>query len=278
MPELINPLILHHFLNFIFFPNTNIWKIEKTKKILLILFFFNKMAPKTLDGSAFSFTTTRGHTTHISILWVFVLFSFLTVSVVLLGGYQEGLVERKFTNAKVTDKMDVTQALQVNKAGNPGFYTGMATAAPAAAPAVALASNTAYMINYQGNEGANTVLTLPEATVGNKVVVGLRNDIAAATNFLAIQCGTGDAFETGSLVPTAGAGGVAAPISFDTSDEGETTLTYTPGIDNNSTLLTLGSEFYFYCTNKGRWHVHVSAATGPSDVNLNASTGTLLFS
>ena len=102
------------------------------------------MSSETSDGSAFSFTTERGHTTHISILWVFVLFTFLTVAVVLLGGYQEGLAERKFTNAKVTDKMDVTQALQVNKAGNPGFYTGMAAAAPAAGP-VSLASNTAHM-------------------------------------------------------------------------------------------------------------------------------------
>ena len=70
------------------------------------------MAPKTLDGSAFSFTTTRGHTTHISILWVFVLFCFLTVAVVSLGGFQEGLVERQFPETKVHGDLDVTGKIQ----------------------------------------------------------------------------------------------------------------------------------------------------------------------
>tara|TARA_R110002126_G_scaffold102962_1_gene235350 strand:- start:1 stop:732 length:732 start_codon:yes stop_codon:yes gene_type:complete len=82
--------------------------MEKIKKTKLILFFFNKMAPKTLDGSAFSFTTTRGHTTHISILWVFVLFAFLVVAVVSLGGLQKGLVERQFPDTKVHGNLEVT--------------------------------------------------------------------------------------------------------------------------------------------------------------------------
>ena len=81
--------------------------MEKIKKTKLILFFFNKMAPKTLDGSAFSFTTTRGHTTHISILWVFVLFAFLVVAVVSLGGLQKGLVERQFPDTKVHGNLEV---------------------------------------------------------------------------------------------------------------------------------------------------------------------------
>ena len=80
--------------------------MEKIKKTKLILFFFNKMAPKTLDGSAFSFTTTRGHTTHISILWVFVLFTFLAVAVVSLGGFQQGLVERQFPDTKVHGNLE----------------------------------------------------------------------------------------------------------------------------------------------------------------------------
>ena len=65
------------------------------------------MAPNTLDGSAFSFTSLKGHTTHISILWVFVLFCFITVAVVSLGGQQKGLVERQFPDTKVHGDLDV---------------------------------------------------------------------------------------------------------------------------------------------------------------------------
>ena len=83
----------------------------ENKKTKLILFFFNKMAPKTLDGSAFSFTSLKGHTTHISILWVFVLFTFIAVAVVSLGGLQEGLVERQFPDTKVNGDLDVTEGI-----------------------------------------------------------------------------------------------------------------------------------------------------------------------
>ncbi len=70
------------------------------------------MAPKTLDGSAFSFTSLKGHTTHISILWVFVLFTFFAVAVVSLGGQQKGLVERQFPDTKVNGDLDVTGKIQ----------------------------------------------------------------------------------------------------------------------------------------------------------------------
>ena len=227
------------------------------------------MAPtKTLDGSAFSFTTTRGHTTHISILWVFVLFSFLTVAVVLLGGYQEGLVERKLPDTLVTDKMEVTQALQVNQAGNPGFFTGMQVR-KTTATTVDLSSDTAHMIDYDGNEGVNTELTLPEATTGNKVVIGLAQKNAAATRNLVINCGAGDAFETNSLVPST----ATNQVIFNSSLENQDTLTYTPGALAN-TLINIGSQFYFYCTNKGRWHVYVYALTSETEGNA----GTLEFS
>ena len=65
------------------------------------------MPPNTIDGSAFSFTSLKGHTTHISILWVFVLFCFITVAVVSLGGQQKGLVERQFPDTKVHGDLDV---------------------------------------------------------------------------------------------------------------------------------------------------------------------------
>jgi len=70
------------------------------------------MAPNTLDGSAFSFTSLKGHTTHISILWVFVLFTFFAVAVVSLGGQQKGLVERQFPDTKVNGDLDVTGKIQ----------------------------------------------------------------------------------------------------------------------------------------------------------------------
>lgn len=67
----------------------------------------------------FSFTTTAGHTTHISILWVFVLFSFLCVAIVLLGGQQKGLAEREMTdgqfhgNLKVDGRLDANHDIRV---------------------------------------------------------------------------------------------------------------------------------------------------------------------
>ena len=134
------------------------------------------MAPtKTLDGSAFSFTTTRGHTTHISILWVFVLFTFLTVAVVLLGGYQEGLVERKFTNAKVTDRLEVTKGLEA--AGpNPGFYTGMTT--EVLTGTATLENNIVYTHDITGP----VTFTLPEAKIGNRVVYVISSAPGNATS------------------------------------------------------------------------------------------------
>ena len=66
--------------------------------------------PSTMrdTGSAFSFSTTKGHTTHISILWVFVLFCFLTVSIVLLAGYQSDLMKRELPETKIFGDLEVT--------------------------------------------------------------------------------------------------------------------------------------------------------------------------
>ena len=70
------------------------------------------------SGSVFSFSTTRGHTTHISLLWVFVLFSFLCVAVVLLAGYQDGLKVREFGDVDVNGKLTVDGEQDLN-----GFRT-----------------------------------------------------------------------------------------------------------------------------------------------------------
>ena len=85
------------------------------------------MVTKTLDGSAFSFTSLKGHTTHISILWVFVLFCFLAVAVVLLAGYQEGLMKREFPDTKVNGNLEVTKVLDYAKGGAVTQATDKAT-------------------------------------------------------------------------------------------------------------------------------------------------------
>jgi hypothetical protein len=96
-------------------------------------------------GSAFSFTTTRGHTTHISILWVFVLFCFLTVAVVLLGGYQEGLMKREFPETKVNGDLEVTGSLDYAKGGAVTQATSKATAVTLNQPSGQITMNNAAL-------------------------------------------------------------------------------------------------------------------------------------
>lgn len=57
------------------------------------------------DFTNFSTNDSRGY--HVFLLLI-VLFSFLTVCVVLLGGYQEGLEKRKFPDTKVHGSLEVT--------------------------------------------------------------------------------------------------------------------------------------------------------------------------
>jgi len=126
------------------------------------------MASKGLDGSAFSFSTTRGHTTHISILWVFVLFTFFAVVLVSLAGFQEGLKERQFPDAKVNGDLDVTGVLK-----NDGYRFGYLTS-PTQAVSGTLATNTDFVIGVQP---ANTILTEILVTPSsNFVTAGNAND------------------------------------------------------------------------------------------------------
>ena len=143
--------------------------MEKIKKTKLILFFFNKMAPKTLDGSAFSFTTTRGHTTHISILWVFVLFTFLAVAVVSLGGFQQGLVERQFPDTKVHGNLEAEGILSKT-----GLVSQTDLTVESRFSSFTAENNRYYLI---GTGFGNIGVTLPTPVPGNTIRFLLSGDI-----------------------------------------------------------------------------------------------------
>ena len=133
------------------------------------------MAPKTLDGSAFSFKTTRGHTTHISILWVFVLFTFLAVGVVSLGGQQKGLVERQFPDTKVNGDLDVTNGI-LSKTGLVGPNDLQTTPRSEAFTAV---NNNFHLLT---GGVATYVVTLPTPEQGNTIKFLLTEDIPTGQN------------------------------------------------------------------------------------------------
>ena len=118
------------------------------------------MAPNTLDGSAFSFTSLKGHTTHISILWVFVLFTFLAVAVVSLGGLQEGLVERQFPDTKVNGDLDVTEGI-LSK-------TGLVSTNDLPV-SDNTASFTAENNRFYRISGGGCTITLPTPEIGNTI-------------------------------------------------------------------------------------------------------------
>lgn len=109
-------------------------------------------------SSYFSFTTTKGHTTHISILWVLVLFSVLCVAVVLLAGYQDGLITRKFGSVDVNGDLMVTTDLQVRGQIKGPVYK---LAEKVTADNVITASEAGTVFSI---DDANNNTTLPNAT------------------------------------------------------------------------------------------------------------------
>lgn len=126
------------------------------------------MASSTLDGSAFSFTTTKGHTTHISILWVLVLFSVLCVAIVLLAGYQEGLQTRKFGDVDVDGNLKVTGGITTEGSVNLESNTTL--------------SKSSHAGRLLRTNDADGVFTLPSIT---------SSDIGAEYNFVIETAATG---------------------------------------------------------------------------------------
>ena len=218
------------------------------------------MAPtKTLDGSAFSFTTTRGHTTHISILWVFVLFTFLTVAVVLLGGYQEGLVERKLPDTKVSDKLEVRKGFQVKGAGAPGFLTGMSIDTITDNNAALLKD---VLYSFLGSIEGDYTFTLPPAKSGSRTAFTMFQAVNFDNTTLAFTCSGDDEYQEGCVIQSGGAvegGGPSVPV-YSRSIKGDKILTYDKPFNGaeGQAMVDTGSLFYFYCAVDGFWQVFIS--------------------
>ena len=156
------------------------------------------MAPKTLDGSAFSFTTTRGHTTHISILWVFVLFTFLAVAVVSLGGFQEGLVERQFPDTKVHGDLDVLGGV-TSKSSLVGFTGEVDTAART--DSFTAQYGRIHLLGDSGALATTKIITLPAPREGEVIKFIVTTNQAATNNFgFTIGTAANPAWATGSMI------------------------------------------------------------------------------
>ena len=132
------------------------------------------------SGSVFSFTTTRGHTTHISLLWLFVLFSFLCVAVVLLAGYQDGLKVREFGDVDVNGKLTVDGEQDFN-----GFRTKTYTQTYTRTAARSNADDSLGPIATGFSTGhyvTQTSLSVTEATAADldAITIELANEAGAA--------------------------------------------------------------------------------------------------
>ena len=156
------------------------------------------MAPKTLDGSAFSFTTTRGHTTHISILWVFVLFVFLAVAVVSLGGQQKGLVERQFPDTKVHGDLDVLGGV-TSKSSLVGFTGEVDTNGRTAG--FTAQYGRIHLLGNSGGLATVNVIVLPAPREGEVIkFITVADQTVVANNGFRIGNGDNPAWATGSII------------------------------------------------------------------------------
>ena len=250
------------------------------------------MVMKSMEsGSAFSFTTTRGHTTHISLLWLFVLFSFLCVAIVLLAGQQDGLKTRDFPDTKVNGDLEVTgttsvegdvtfdgdltttgaivttsslgsSSLTVTNGATVGTnltVTGRSLARAFRAGLTVSTVTTATTLTYAADTitvndftgAAVQAVTLPAATVGTKVIHYQDADTGGGTTALTFTCATGDAYRTGSVLLGTVVGG---GNTLATSAADDTIITYTPA-DALTNFVTKGSQFIFWCVSDGTWDV-----------------------
>tara|TARA_R110001632_G_scaffold55086_2_gene134840 strand:- start:755 stop:1426 length:672 start_codon:yes stop_codon:yes gene_type:complete len=220
------------------------------------------MAPKTLDGSAFSFTTTRGHTTHISILWVFVLFATLTVAVAVLGGEQRGLVERQFPDTKVNGDLVVTGGLSSKL----GLIAPTNIIESTEAADFTAEYDTYHLLNPQG---AGFTVTLPAPRVGSSIRFLTTTD--ATNNVAGDMVFTGGvAFATGSLLTVCTLAG-ASPLGIIAPD-GSATLTLDSG--GNDGGGGRGSTVELVGVNEGgtaRWLVNAFAKQKGTGTDVNPS-------
>ena len=144
-------------------------------------------------------------------------------------------------------------------------FQGMTHAAVAAGAGVALPGNQVSTVNFTG--AAACSMTLPSAIAGTKCAYVQSVDTTGGTNTLTFDALGTDAWYTGSLIETRAAGAV----SYDTSTAGEGSLVFTAA-NAATNFITIGSVFYFSCTENGLWHVGLDSGKDPLAV-----TGTLAW-
>jgi len=204
------------------------------------------MVTKTLDGSAFSFTSLKGHTTHISILWVFVLFCFLAVAVVLLAGYQEGLMTRRFGSVDVNGNLKVTGNVR-NVA-----YTYESLTANATTLVEGVAYKSAVI------QPGDLTLPSPDGIVGGKIqlvvdVVGTTSDYAITTPAGVFYDAAGEIF----------LGQTTASLLYASAAHPDGTANNTLTMANGNGAWGIGTVFTFTATDSTHWRVdgHIIPST-----------------
>ena len=199
------------------------------------------------NDSLFSFTTTRGHTTHISLLWVFVLFSFLCVAVVLLAGYQKGLQKREFPDTKVNGDLEVT-----------GDFKGVGQQYFRLVDPVALTATADTATNLSTiTQPANTLLTsLHLFNTGGDITTG-----GTAGDDLNIAIGTAQ-----------GGGQILAATAL--MDDGGAAVTWQ---DTSSVRLDLENGMLANAFANGSSGITTTAAIEPVDSLLYTSTERTIF-
>ena len=158
------------------------------------------MASTTLDGSAFSFSTTRGHTTHISILWVLVLFSVICVAVVLLAGYQDGLQTRKFGSVDVNGNLDASGNLDVS-----GGITTKGSVNLTADTTLTKSSHAGRLLRTNDATGVFTLPSITSSDIGSEY----KFVIETAATDLDIKTDSTDKFTGYANMLTSGVSGIA---------------------------------------------------------------------
>ena len=111
--------------------------------------------------------------------------------------------------------------------------------------------------NYTG--AAAQAVTLPAATAGTMVIhyqsIDTTDAAVTGTATLTFDCAGTDVYRTGSIIQ---AGAAAAGNTFDTSDVGETLITFTPA-STATNFVSRGSQFIFWCVDTGIWEVKLIA-------------------
>ena len=142
---------------------------------------------------------------------------------------------------------------------------GLTAATVNTAGTITAVANQISVNNFTG--AAAQAVTLPAAVVGDVVVYVMSVDTTGGTNALSFDCAGSDAYKTGSVVESRN----SSTLVYDTSTAGETLLTYTPA-NAVTNYVSQGSKFIFWCSEAGRWNVHLEAKSNPASTGLTGAT------